>query len=288
MARAARELRRPARLPVLPAPAAQANAYRAALRPLLRETQVLVEQLLAELEPALTARADDISSSRLRTLLARMRSAFGRLYSDRALGQRLAATLRARAEGVERVGAAALKAQLEAVVRVNPTLPTDAVATTLAKAGEARLTARASWIGENVKLVSSVGQRARREVEQLVRTAAAKGTRVEVLARELRERLDVASSRADLIARDQTTKLAAQVNEAQQRAIGVHRYTWRHSGVRQGARPEHLARDGQVFDWSKPPADGHPGAAPNCRCTAEPVIEDLLGDPQVQASRARS
>jgi len=273
---------------VLPAPAAQANAYRTALRPLLRETQALVEQLLDQLDPALTARADDISASRLRTLLARLRSAFGRLYNDRALGQRLAPTLRARAEGVERVGAAALKAQLEAVVRVNPTLPADAVATTLAKAGEARLNMRASWIGENVKLVASVGQRARREVEQLVRAAAAKGTSIEALSRQLRERLDVTRSRSDLIARDQTTKLAAQVNEAQQRAIGVHRYTWRHSGVRLGARPEHLARDGQVFDWSKPPPDGHPGAAPNCRCTAEPVIEDVLGDPQVQASRARS
>lgn len=272
---------------MLPAPAAQANAYRAALRPLLRAARTVVEQLLAELEPALAARDDDVSASRLRALLGRFNVAFRRLFSDRALAARIVADLRARAGGIERLAGAALKAQLDALVRVNPKLLKDAVATTLTKAGEARSTTRAGWIDENVKLISSVGTRARREVEQLVRAAATKGTRVEVLARQLRERLDVAKSRADLIARDQTTKLASQVNEAQQRAIGVSRYVWRHSGVRSGARPEHLARDGQVFDWSKPPPDGHPGAAPNCRCTAEPVIEDVLGESRVVLGEAQ-
>lgn len=271
-------LKRPARLPVLPASTAQAAAYRAAVRPLLRELEQLVEQLLRDLEPALAARDDAADGSRVRTLLARLRGALARRFGVRNLERLLAASLKTRAENIERVAGATLKSQLEALLRVNPKIPKDAVATTLTKAGEARTTARDEWVKENTRLISSVGDRARREVEAVVQAAAAKGTRIETVARQLRERVGVAGSRADLIARDQTTKLSSQVNEAQQRAIGVERYVWRHSGVRTGARPEHLARDGQVFRWDRPPPDGHPGAAPNCRCTAEPVVEDLLGD----------
>lgn len=276
---ASEPLRRPARLPVLPASTAQATAYRAALRPLLAELDQAIEQLLEDLGPALRAREDADGSSRVQALLARLRSVLLARFSPRALLRRLAAMLDARAGGVERVAAAALRRQLEAMLTVNPKLPKDAVATTLTTAGEARATAREGWVEENTRLISSIGQRARAEVEELVRGAATKGSRIETLSRQLRERLGVARSRADLIARDQTSKLASQVSEAQQRAIGVERYTWRHSGIRQGARPEHLARDGKVFRWDQPPPDGHPGMAPNCRCTAEPVIERLPAAP---------
>ncbi len=49
-------------------------------------------------------------------------------------------------------------------------------------------------------------------------------------------------------------------------------YIWRTRGDSK-VRSEHAARDGQVFSWDDPPEGGHPGEAPNCRCTAE-VVED--------------
>lgn len=35
-------------------------------------------------------------------------------------------------------------------------------------------------------------------------------------------------------------------------------------------RPSHAANDGKIFAWEAPPETGHPGAAPGCRCVAEP------------------
>jgi len=45
-------------------------------------------------------------------------------------------------------------------------------------------------------------------------------------------------------------------------------YTWR-TAHDERVRPSHGANEGQVFAWSAPPATGHPGNEPNCRCVAE-------------------
>lgn len=48
------------------------------------------------------------------------------------------------------------------------------------------------------------------------------------------------------------------------------RYIWRTSKDDR-VRASHKPRDGQVFEWSNPPPDGHPGEAFGCRCKAEDV-----------------
>ena len=53
-------------------------------------------------------------------------------------------------------------------------------------------------------------------------------------------------------------------------------YTWRTAGDER-VRAGHAAHAGQVFAWAGPPVGGHPGAAPNCRCWAEPYY----GNPSV-------
>ena len=53
-------------------------------------------------------------------------------------------------------------------------------------------------------------------------------------------------------------------------------YTWRTAGDER-VRAGHAAHAGQVFAWASPPVGGHPGAAPNCRCWAEPYY----GNPSV-------
>lgn len=47
-------------------------------------------------------------------------------------------------------------------------------------------------------------------------------------------------------------------------------YIWRTEGDGK-VRPSHAERDGKKFSWDNPPEGGHPGDAPNCRCTAEDV-----------------
>jgi hypothetical protein len=47
-------------------------------------------------------------------------------------------------------------------------------------------------------------------------------------------------------------------------------YIWRTQGDSK-VRSSHAERDGKTFSWDEPPEGGHPGEAPNCRCTAEDV-----------------
>lgn len=97
----------------------------------------------------------------------------------------------------------------------------------------------------------------------------------------LRERLEsiegVTESRAKLIARDQTQKLCSDLNQARQRDIGIRKYFW--SGIDDGReRDTHVANNNRVFEWESPPEEtGHPGEDIQCRCTADPYIEDFLG-----------
>ncbi len=51
---------------------------------------------------------------------------------------------------------------------------------------------------------------------------------------------------------------------------GGRRYVWRTVGDDR-VRPAHAALEGRSFTWAAPPAEGHPGTAPGCRCWAEPV-----------------
>lgn len=51
---------------------------------------------------------------------------------------------------------------------------------------------------------------------------------------------------------------------------GGRRYVWRTVGDDR-VRPVHAALEGRSFTWAAPPAEGHPGTAPGCRCWAEPV-----------------
>jgi hypothetical protein len=46
-------------------------------------------------------------------------------------------------------------------------------------------------------------------------------------------------------------------------------YTWRSAGDER-VRSSHAALNGRIFTWDAPPAHGHPGSEPNCRCWAEP------------------
>ena len=96
----------------------------------------------------------------------------------------------------------------------------------------------------------------------------------------------ITTKRAQLIARDQTSKITSQLNQARQFDAGIKSYTWRTAedervvGTPGGLYPKgnkahrnHYKRNGEKFYWKSPPSDGHPGEAINCRCIAIPIIE---------------
>lgn len=149
---------------------------------------------------------------------------------------------------------------------------------------------------ENVKLITRASQGFLDQVHQVLAKHAAlpagrgageerlqeleEGAVPRSLSEALQERAGVARSRAVLIARDQTTKLAGAVNMHRQTAAGVRRFRWSTSSDER-VRPSHRAVDGKVFEWATgadlDDEDGttFPGQPINCRCVAVPVIEEL-------------
>jgi SPP1 gp7 family putative phage head morphogenesis protein len=66
---------------------------------------------------------------------------------------------------------------------------------------------------------------------------------------------------------------AGLINELRQRGLGIRQYVWR-SRDDGKVRSSHAHYDNQVFSWDDPPEGGHPGQAFNCRCHAEPYVQD--------------
>lgn len=129
-----------------------------------------------------------------------------------------------------------------------------------------------SVLARLVNLVRGLSDDTRKNLAETVWRGYTNRTPRTQMAREIRESLQTSRSRAILIARDQTLKLAARLDQERQEEAGFDRYIWRHS---RKARPRqtHVARNGKVFEWKKPPADGHPGFAINCGCKAEAYME---------------
>lgn len=135
---------------------------------------------------------------------------------------------------------------------------------------------------DNAGLITSIPTNFATEVEGLVQQAVFAPRLHPALARDIDRRFSVGQSRARLIARDQISKLVGNVNHARQRELGVSRFTWR-TVEDDRVRDEHDDLDGEVFDYDDPPEEGLPSEAVNCRCSAEPVLDDLLGDDEEAA-----
>lgn len=131
------------------------------------------------------------------------------------------------------------------------------------------------WISENVRLIKTIGSEHFGQIERLIASGTSSGRRHEEIRQQIVDRFGVTQRRAALIARDQVGKFYGQVTRARNRELGIKRYTWRTS-LDERVRPEHVEREGKVYEWTDPPADGHPGYPINCRCTAEPILVDVL------------
>lgn len=134
----------------------------------------------------------------------------------------------------------------------------------------------AQFAQTNADLITGLGQRMAEDIAKVVEEGVVSGSRWETIAKRLEHVGGVTESRAALIARDQVGKLYGDINKQRQENLGVTRYVWR--TVRDNrVREEHEALDGDSFEWSSPPPDGHPGEAVNCRCYADPDFSELLG-----------
>lgn len=131
-------------------------------------------------------------------------------------------------------------------------------------------------------------------VRELTNQALRKGTSIKELSDDIVSLTETTKSRANLVAIDQVQKLNADLESQRQQNNGIKRYYWR---TRQNARvrskanskgtSDHAGLEGAALDWNFPPTTvlqgkrggerNHPGQDINCKCWAEPVIEDLIG-----------
>lgn len=128
---------------------------------------------------------------------------------------------------------------------------------------------------ENAQLIRSLHGRTLDQIEAIIIRAHTSGTRAEATAAEIEARYGVAERHARLIARDQIGKLNGSVTALRHEELGIASFVWRDAGDSR-VRPRHRDLNGKRFRYDKPPAEGLPGHPIACRCTQEPVFDEIL------------
>jgi len=193
--------------------------------------------------------------------MSRARIEFERVYDPEALD----ALAMDGAAPVVRAEGQALKAQIKSLIGVTPLLNDSLLSLEMTTYGH-----------RNVGLITSISDRYFAEIEQISAKALAVGTRPEVLSKDIQRRYNVGKSRANLIARDQLSKLHGQVAQIRQQGLGIEEYIWQTSEDER-VRETHAAHNGETIRWDDPPADtGHVGQDFQCRCTGSPVLPSWM------------
>jgi SPP1 gp7 family putative phage head morphogenesis protein len=270
-ARLALQGRRGRRLPRLPRQQFPLNVereYSASVRGVLSPAHDIVKR---ELEPRLAgiareagirdARADEYADT-IAHVFGDMRVAYARIVSNDDMER---AAKRGAAD-TERFNRGQINKQFRTLI------PMDIVASS-----PRTTSAAAAFTRENIGLIRSIPQRYFDDLESTVLRSFRAGQRASQVAEALEERFHVSESRAHLIARDQIGKLNGELTKLRQTDLGLTRYKWRTS-LDERVRAAHQELEGELFDWDgdDQPPEGHPGFPVQCRCSAEPHIEDLL------------
>lgn len=152
----------------------------------------------------------------------------------------------------------------------------------------------AALLYEQVNLITSIPKEAGLRAQNLALDSFYSGTRagvdpstVEEIKKQLGLSTQVAESRAMLIARTETARANAIINQSRAVALGSRQYRWHNSGdgnVREAHEFIHIKGkkeklQGMICSWDDPLLldDGtriHPGTIYNCRCYAEGIFSN--------------
>lgn len=133
-------------------------------------------------------------------------------------------------------------------------------------------------LAEQVALIKSIPMEAAQRVQQLTLQGLEDSSRGSEIVAEIMRSGEVAISRANLIARTETTRTASALTQARATHIGSEGYIWRTAGD-SDVRHSHKEMNGKYVRWDDPPtlSDGtttHAGQIYNCRCYPEPVLPE--------------
>lgn len=130
---------------------------------------------------------------------------------------------------------------------------------------------------EAAGLITSLPLEAALRVEKLSIKYMTQGIRANQLVKDIMRTGEVTKSRANTIARTETSRTAGILQQVRAESVGSDGYIWRTAGDID-VRDIHARLEGKFFRWSNPPIAGtngeraHPGGIYNCRCWAEIVL----------------
>ena len=132
-------------------------------------------------------------------------------------------------------------------------------------------------VGMNVGLIKSIPGEYLGDVQKYVWESVEAGFDLKTLTDNLEHAYHIGRNRAKLIARDQSNKVHAVMEQARRQELGIKKAIWHHSAAAKEPRKSHVAANGKEFDVDKGLyLDGEwvlPGQAINCGCTSSSVLE---------------
>lgn len=145
-----------------------------------------------------------------------------------------------------------------------------------------------SWAAANRHSIRGMADNLLTDVDGIAQRGVRSGTSLRDITRQMLDRFEIAENKAAFIARNEVGNLNGQLTKLRQQDLSITSYRWRNSqdervrgnpsGKYPNARPSHWHREGKIFQWNDPPEGGHPGEDFNCRCYAEPVLDDILDE----------
>jgi SPP1 gp7 family putative phage head morphogenesis protein len=142
-----------------------------------------------------------------------------------------------------------------------------------------------NFVAQQITLVKGLTEKTLADTHSVVLEGIRQGLRAEEIAKQLREQVGLSKTRATIIANDQVGKLHGELTRLRQTSLGIKRYRWATSRD-ELVRPGHRALEGTTQSWDEPPVvnartgkRAHPGMDTHfypCRCSAIPIIDDLL------------
>jgi SPP1 gp7 family putative phage head morphogenesis protein len=278
------QLRRVARKPrpVMPAPRWPNGArmrYAIALNAVLRDVDRAVHELLLPRLPPILAAAraelarEDAPADDGEGAMGAVRNQVGGELTP----ERLDRLARSVAVDVSKHNRVELGRTLKAAVGFDPIPVQEQLSTQLE-----------AFVKQNVKLVQGMTDELLAKLEGIVLRGVREGRRVEDVARDIREAFGVSKRRAMLIANDQVASMNGELTRVRHSRIGITSYRWSTSKDAR-VRKSHRLLEGTVQQWAKPPSVGggkhaHPGGDVGCRCSAIPVVDDMLAALGIQVA----
>ena len=136
----------------------------------------------------------------------------------------------------------------------------------------AKKTAIADWIYIQSITIDGRIQQFANGVNQAVSNGVMNGLPKTEIVGDIKKLSDKLIDGAAFVAGNGVGNLAGDTSKNMMEDAGIYKYAWI-TQRDERVRPAHKARHGKIFDWRKPPDDGHPGQPYLCRCVASPMIE---------------